>query len=75
MNELAQIKKNAGIQELEEGRVFNNTGEMLRTLLNDVKQVSSNISSNSIGVADIQSELNDIVEYYMNAEIKSTPRY
>ena len=72
MNEIDQIKKNAGI--VDEGRVFNNTGEMLRSLLNDIKRVSDNIERGAVDITNIGSDLDDIRSYYMDAEIEQ-PRF
>jgi len=68
VNEIDQIKKNAGI--VDEGRVFNNTSEMLRSLLNDIKRVSDNIERGAVDITNIGSDLDDIRSYYMDAEIK-----
>ena len=68
MESLDTIK--AKDSKLEEGRVFNNTREMLRSMLNDVRRVQGEISGGMAGLEDVEEDLNDIVQYYMDAEIK-----
>ena len=67
------------VDEIEEGRMFNHTGEMLRSLLNDINRVRGNITHeieeledwpSIVALNNISDELNDLVEYYKTAEIK-----
>jgi len=73
MDEIAKLRHDAGIkpsEELREGRVFNNTGEMLRSLLNDVGRVSKDIEDGASELDDVKFDLNDLIEYYRSAEVK-----
>lgn len=55
---------------VEEGRVFNNTGEMLRSMITDIKRVITDVEDGMSDVTDVQDDLTDIIQYYMDAEIK-----
>jgi len=72
MDELDKLKSDVGklVPTIHEGRVFNNTGEMLRALVNDIKRVVSDVEEGMSDVTDVQDDLNDIIQYYMDAEIK-----
>ena len=73
MDDLAKLKQDIDKlvpSPLNEARVFNNIGEMLRSLLNDVRRVSSDIGEGISDVDDVQSDLNDLIQYYQDAEIK-----
>ncbi len=64
------IKRLVPKTKLEEGRVFNNVGEMLRSMINDVRRVHGDIHDGMSELEDVEEDLNDIIHYYMDAEIK-----
>ena len=55
------------VDEIEEGRIFNNSGEMLRSLLNDISRVMNETMD-----SNVKSNLSSIINYYKDAELQNS---
>ena len=69
MNEYRKLLET--LDTIDEGRIFNNSGELLRSIINDVRNVMTDVASGD-DAENIHNTLAGIVEYYKDAELEQS---
>ena len=71
MNELERMKQIAGInKQLNEGKVFNDTSEMLQSLLKDIQDIQISAEEGIFDISDIARDLQMVIQYYKDAQVR-----